>query len=150
MRNKKLYTYLYRRHRDLLNNALPSSREYLSLEDCLNISAKFKYRQEWLTEHRKSYETAARNGWLEKCCQNMILKTGYLNDKNKVAEIAKKYNTRGDFSKNANGAYRSATRNGWLDDVCAHMDTLIHTDYTFQQLEDSAKKFTRLIDWQKK
>ena len=41
--------------------------------------------------------------------------------KNKVNDIAKKYEYEYKFRWNDELAYLAAYRNGWLDDVCSHM-----------------------------
>lgn len=43
-------------------------------------------------------------------------------DKEKCAEIAKKYTDRTSFCKGNNSAYLAARMNGWLDDICIHMN----------------------------
>ena len=68
--------------------------------------------------------------------------------KEKVAELAKKFNNRRDFDKNENGAYQAARRMGIMDEICGHMNTLREHRHTLETLQIRALKFSNRNDFQ--
>ena len=109
-------------HMVLMN---PRAWEQLSLEDCRREAVKYSSRVAFSKGHKRAYETARRNGWLDEVCAHIVpthLPMGYWTYE-RCKESALKYDTRKEFLKGCGGGYDAAKRNNWLDALCSHMRT---------------------------
>ena len=103
----------------------PKVWEQLSLEDCRREALKYSSRVAFSKGHKRAYETARRNGWLDEVCSHIVpshLPMGYWTYE-RCKESALKYDTRKEFLKGCGGGYDAAKRNNWLDTLCSHMRT---------------------------
>lgn len=83
----------------------------------------FQTRGEWQKNHRKSYDIAHRNGWLEEmsCHMHAFKRVPTKWNREAVLADAKKYNTKSEWWTHSNGAHLSARNNGWFAEATAHM-----------------------------
>ena len=132
------------RHRGLLNVIFgeykSKPRGYWKIkENCIYSALPYATEKEWQKFQPGAWNSARRNGWLDKCCEHMGKRIGKgLENKNSwgrwqikenIAEVANKCGNIAEFRKKYPGAYQSAKDNGWLDEVTAHMDKGIPRGY---------------------
>ena len=90
-----------------------------------------------------AYQTARKNGWLDKVCSHMPTpkpKNSWTFEN--VKNEALNYETRMSFSKNSRSAYSTAQQNGWLDDVCSHMSRPAPVrKWTFEDVKNEALNY---------
>lgn len=90
-------------------------------ETCTKAAKRYKTRGAFSQgEHKRAYEVARKNGWLDEICSHMkpvnpnVYNRFYYED---VVDKAKKCKTYSKFLKKAPRYYRAAQRNGWLDSI---------------------------------
>jgi len=95
-----------------------------TLEKCLDISLKYKTRNDFRKNKRSVYDSAKRQDFLDEICSHMIptnKKPRKYWTKEKCKEITDKYKIRKEFEKNDVNVYNICVKNGWLDELCSHM-----------------------------
>jgi hypothetical protein len=123
-------------------------------EQVLDDAKKYHAYSEW-RKNSPLFQIAIKNGWLEECKEHMLSefearsKGKLLWTKEKIHELAKKYNSRSEFKAANSSAYTRARVNGWLDEVCSHMSLKIHPNgyWTKEKVIESAKKFNTRTAW---
>jgi hypothetical protein len=116
-----------------------------TLESCKESASRYKTRIEWQKGDLRSYSSAQYNGWIDKCCINMIpLKRTHTFESCK--EIASKYKYRKEWAKNHNSSYRYAYKNDWLDECCANME-LKRLKRTLEDCKKIASQFKTRNEW---
>lgn len=97
-----------------------------NIKNCLNAAVNYNTRKEFQKNCGSAYNSAIKNGWIEKCYKHMIeLKhpKGYWTIEKCIKE-AKKYNNKSEFKKGSGSAYVCANKNNWLDKCCMHMELI--------------------------
>lgn len=106
-------------------NPSKKPNNYWNYTRCKACASKCNSKIEFQITCPSAYNSAHKNGWLEKICKHMKSKQrshGFWNNKNRCAKEAKKYSCIRDFQKGSGGAFNRATKNGWLEEITAHME----------------------------
>lgn len=128
--------------------------DYWTLERCQSEALKYNTRKEWRENSGGSFCRANKNGWIEKCCGHMIMKTkpmGYWN-KERCIENAKLYKNATEWKKNNPTPYQSAHKNDWYEECTPHFNRkkiFKYWDNKEKCIEEALKYNTR-SEWQKK
>lgn len=88
------------------------------------IAIQYQYRIDFKHGNVRAYNSASRQGILDKVCAHMVPhpnRSRFKWTKETLIEEAKKYTRKIDFIIESVGAYESARRQRILDIVCAHM-----------------------------
>lgn len=88
------------------------------------IAMQYQYRIDFKQANPCAYNSASRQGILDKICVHMTPHPNRSRFKWTLESLtaeASKYTRRIDFYYESTGAYQSAWRQGLLDTVCAHM-----------------------------
>jgi hypothetical protein len=97
-----------------------------SFDACRAEALLYKSRSTFLRGSKGAYETARKNGWLQRICTHMEplkLPNGTWS-KERCAEEAKSFSSRAEFERGCIGAYCASLNGGWIDEVCSHMKPL--------------------------
>lgn len=127
-------------------------------------ASQYQRRGEWSKKSPNAYSSAARNGWLEKCCSHMPKPKNSKKrrplkwHKEACQNDAKRFSSRSEWQRQSNSAYNSAKNNKWLDECCAHMalqkrgSTVSKPISQYWDLDScmkEAKKYTSISEWDK-
>ena len=107
-------------------------------------------RSEFSKDSPSAYQTAYKNGWLDKVCSHMPKPKQWTFED--IHQEASLYTTRSAFSKGSRGAYQKAYKEGWLDKVCSHMVAApigVPTKWTFESTHKEALNYTTRSDFQR-
>jgi superfamily II DNA or RNA helicase len=119
---------------------------YWTKEKCIESAKNFEKLSDWFKNEYNAYDAAYRNGWLNECCENLIVNNnrGYWT-KEKCIESAKKYQTQQEWIKNEETAYQVARRHNWLDICESHM--IKRNIWSKEKCIESAKKYQTKGEW---
>lgn len=129
-------------------------------EVCFEIAKQFKTRSEFRKGKSQAWRVAQDNGWIDdytwflspqevrsKAHSKPHKPHGSKYTREVCFELAKKYRTRTEFRLGVYQAWKVAKANGWLDDYTWFHSVPHRTD---EEIEKRARKFTRLVDFQRK
>ena len=118
---------------------------YWTKEKCLKEAQKYSTKAEFSKKASSPYSIAAKNGWLQSCCEHMIshevLRIKWTFDACKKESL--KYRTKIDWKTKGENSYSAACRKGWLPELTKHMVTPEKKiKWTNKRLKDEALKYS--------
>ena len=125
---------------------------YWDLNRCLE-SAKGLTKTEWRKKFNSAYQSAIRNGWMDKCEEVLLpTKLSRVNTKSECHEIALKYTLLKCFIEKEPKIYDYARRYRWLPEITSHMirGNTNNLNYTKEECINSARNFKFRSEWTKK
>lgn len=120
-----------------------------SKQGCINSAREYNCLKTWIRERKTAYLAARDNGWLDECCEHMVIKTPkkeWSSDKSKAS--ARKHSNKVSWETHSGDACSYAIRNDGLDECCAHLKEIKHS-VTKQDCINSAMPFSRIEDFYK-
>lgn len=150
----------------LPRNSAPRNLRWTK-EICMDLALKYNTSTQWQKEEKRSYEAAARNGWLDDCRAHMEKRKKQKKISSKESKLvamgtpskwtreaclanAQLYTTRKEWREATESSYQAAIRNKWLTECTSHMQAIVykrHIKWTKEKCIDNAKKFQNRKDW---
>lgn len=102
-------------------NILKKPMESWTYEECLEISSKYRNRQDFCRNANGAYKAAIKNDWLDDICPS-TKKYGYWT-KDRIKDIMKEFDQISKLQKGYPGAYMAIQRNGWKKELYPNSKT---------------------------
>ena len=131
-----------------VSEVLSQLKNKYTLEYCKIIALKYNRRVDWKKnkDDSASFNYAYKNGWLDECCVDMIIRIKE-HTLESCKESASKYKTRSEWMKNDHNPYQYAHKKGWVDECCINMPKIRRI--TLEICKESASKYKKRHEWQK-
>lgn len=123
-------------------------------QECLSESLKYNSKSEWENNNPSSYNSARKNGWLNKCSKHMmeLRKENNYWTLERCMEESKKYKSKVEWRKKDGKSYSSAKSKNWIPKCCEHMVEIRKPNgyWTKQKCIEVAKKYNTQTEWNEK
>jgi hypothetical protein len=117
---------------------------------CRTDAKQYNTRTEWQDNNASAYSVAAKNDWLDECCQHMVAAERPRKWTKEICQIdAKQYKTRTAWKTNSIDAYTAAVKYQWLDECCQHMVLKKKPAWTMNSCKTDALQYQSKSEWEK-